>query len=319
MSASLEGLFGEKGTITLAFSNFGTSISTTWDGIFGEQGSLTTGFGTFVTQTNTSLDTFLKDVNSKFNQLGLDLIKWATDTFGEKGTIIEGIKKFNGIFEDWWGKLFGPEGSLAAWFKSMFDSGGVFATFLSDVYDLGEKLLIQLVAGINAKTAYAIGFIAGIISDIVSKLRELFGVSGGGSSGSGQKPEKVTGGGKGGLGSVSNLLKDLIPGGAQGLNMVVPGGFPNDTFPVLASSGEHILITPEGESLFGPDFFPSLLKGISSVVRSVVSTQLSSIPQTTIINNTKTIQLTVNPTYEQYSSPAGIYYDVTAALASSRI
>jgi hypothetical protein len=28
--------------------------------------------------------------------------------------------------------------------------------------------------------------------------------------------------------------------------MTVPGGFPNDTFPIRASSGEHVEITPKG-------------------------------------------------------------------------
>ncbi len=34
------------------------------------------------------------------------------------------------------------------------------------------------------------------------------------------------------------------PGGQAGLNMIVPSGFPNDTFPIRASSGEHVAITP---------------------------------------------------------------------------
>lgn len=36
------------------------------------------------------------------------------------------------------------------------------------------------------------------------------------------------------------------------------------------------------------------------------------------INNSRTINITVNPKYEQYSSPSNIYYDVSAALAASR-
>lgn len=34
------------------------------------------------------------------------------------------------------------------------------------------------------------------------------------------------------------------PGGQQGLDMIVPSGFPNDTFPIRASSGERVTITP---------------------------------------------------------------------------
>src|SRR3989304_6072377 len=35
------------------------------------------------------------------------------------------------------------------------------------------------------------------------------------------------------------------PGGQHGLDMVVPPGFPNDTFPVLASSGERVVVIPQ--------------------------------------------------------------------------
>ena len=38
--------------------------------------------------------------------------------------------------------------------------------------------------------------------------------------------------------------RTIIPGGQHGLDMIVPPGFPNDTFPVLASSGERVKITP---------------------------------------------------------------------------
>ncbi len=30
--------------------------------------------------------------------------------------------------------------------------------------------------------------------------------------------------------------------------MIVPAGFPNDTFPILASSGERVSITPAGKA-----------------------------------------------------------------------
>jgi hypothetical protein len=39
-----------------------------------------------------------------------------------------------------------------------------------------------------------------------------------------------------------------VPGGANGLDMVVPPGHPGDTFPVLASSGERVVIIPQGEA-----------------------------------------------------------------------
>ena len=41
------------------------------------------------------------------------------------------------------------------------------------------------------------------------------------------------------------------------------------------------------------------------------------VPAKTTYNH-YTTAITVNPTYENYASPASIYYDVSAALASSR-
>jgi hypothetical protein len=37
------------------------------------------------------------------------------------------------------------------------------------------------------------------------------------------------------------------PGGQHGLNMIVPPGYPNDTFPIRVSSGEMVTVTPQGQ------------------------------------------------------------------------
>jgi hypothetical protein len=39
--------------------------------------------------------------------------------------------------------------------------------------------------------------------------------------------------------------------GQHGLSMMVPPGFPNDSFPIWTSSGEHVLVTPRGETQMG--------------------------------------------------------------------
>jgi hypothetical protein len=38
-----------------------------------------------------------------------------------------------------------------------------------------------------------------------------------------------------------------------------------------------------------------------------------------VVNNTNNYSVQVNPTYSQVQTPTSIYYDVTAALASTRI
>lgn len=39
------------------------------------------------------------------------------------------------------------------------------------------------------------------------------------------------------------------PGGQHGLSMTVPPGYPNDTYPLRATSGEHVEITPAGQTI----------------------------------------------------------------------
>jgi hypothetical protein len=42
--------------------------------------------------------------------------------------------------------------------------------------------------------------------------------------------------------------RDVIPAAANGLDMIVPPGYANDSFPIFAQSGEHVQITPAGKS-----------------------------------------------------------------------
>ena len=41
------------------------------------------------------------------------------------------------------------------------------------------------------------------------------------------------------------------PGGQHGLDMTVPPGYPGDTYPIRATSGEHVTVTPAGEKPAG--------------------------------------------------------------------
>ena len=38
------------------------------------------------------------------------------------------------------------------------------------------------------------------------------------------------------------------PGGASGLDMIVPPGYPNDSYPIRVQSGEHVKVTPAGST-----------------------------------------------------------------------
>jgi hypothetical protein len=86
--------------------------------------------------------------------------------------------------------------------------------------------------------------------------------------------ESQSGGGYGGRGGQPQILG---PQGANGLDMDVGSGYPNDRFPFLAQSGEHVKITPAGENSNG-------------------ATNISlTFPNMTLYGDQKTIEWTLKP------------------------
>ena len=57
-----------------------------------------------------------------------------------------------------------------------------------------------------------------------------------------------------------------LPGGKHGLDMTVPAGFPNDSFPILASSGERVQITPAGATTNNTSNTNNLFAGSTFVI-----------------------------------------------------
>jgi hypothetical protein len=67
-----------------------------------------------------------------------------------------------------------------------------------------------------------------------------------------------------------NKFVPVGPGGAGGLDFVVPPGYPNDTFPFRAQSGERVSVTPQGVIGLQPDrSMASLLSEIRSMKNSI--------------------------------------------------
>ena len=52
--------------------------------------------------------------------------------------------------------------------------------------------------------------------------------------------------------------------GASGLDFTVPSGFPNDSFPILVESGEHVSVTPSGGSSRTDELLERVLEAINS-------------------------------------------------------
>jgi len=57
------------------------------------------------------------------------------------------------------------------------------------------------------------------------------------------------------------------PGGQHGLNMIVPPGFPGDTYPIRATSGERVTIAPAGSSYsYGGDTITIINRNAAAAV-----------------------------------------------------
>jgi hypothetical protein len=54
------------------------------------------------------------------------------------------------------------------------------------------------------------------------------------------------------------------PGGANGLDFIVPGGYPNDSYPFRAQSGEHVQVTPAGQT--GGGFSDSQMSSLTKAI-----------------------------------------------------
>lgn len=79
-----------------------------------------------------------------------------------------------------------------------------------------------------------------------------------------------------------------VPGGAGGLDMIVPPGYNNDTFPIRAASGEHVTITPSqnsGGQTVNIAVEPMLAPMIQSFVSQLVKSQVLKEGVNMIIND----------------------------------
>jgi hypothetical protein len=84
---------------------------------------------------------------------------------------------------------------------------------------------------------------------LAAKLGGMGGPEGGG----GGLPDPTGGGGGGGYDPGTSPTGGPLPGpgGASGLDMMIPPGFPNDTFPLRASSGERAIIQTPAQQARG--------------------------------------------------------------------
>ena len=166
-----------------------------------------------------------------------------TPTLSDDGNAFEDIlKRYDAInkesptfkddvFEDDFGQKIGEDNAKAfddAWSKRLKDLKGKIE---DEVIPAGEKL--KTVFEDNAAAIGSMIRQGAKFEDILFKILGLAAIS--------FLPE--LGFGKG----TSNFIGGLF-GAANGANFTVPGGFPNDSFAMGVTSGEHVKVTPQGQA-----------------------------------------------------------------------
>jgi len=282
--------FGEEGTVPLAFSTFWTSIST--------------GFSTWVA-----------DIGTKLDELATKATEWVTLTFGEEGTVptslntfvtttIENFRlwvedvsgKFDALKETlttWVTTVFGPEGTLIKgikelnqplkdWWDRTFGTDGEFHTWFKSFFGPG-------------------GVISKIIESFVTFGKDIWkGLIKG-----------LEDGWDWAKGRVQALMERLIAEAKAKLLI----NSPSLVFMEMGKSiGEGLAMGIDKISGEPVDAVSELLDRMQAY--GSVRGGNNFVSHQTSVTNVRNVNVSMNPTYANVQSPASIYNDVTAALAT---
>ena len=116
----------------------------------------------------------------------------------------------------------------------------VFKSGFDNIGDMFEDLIHRMIADL---------IVSGILQIITQGASTGFGFFAG------------LFGGHSGL-EISNVAGKPVKG-ASGLDFTVPQGFPNDSFPILVESGEHVSVTPSGQGSRTDELLEKVLNAIN--------------------------------------------------------
>ena len=124
---------------------------------------------------------------------------------------------------------------------------------------------------------------------------------------------------KNGAGAIWDAVKDALGGGESGAKHPGTGGGGKGDVGKAAGGlvsrrGLYELAERGPELVLPADITKALFKAYRSDLGNMRSYNSGN-----SYNNSRTVNLTINPSYEQVQSPAGIRYDVTAALMAARM
>jgi len=221
-----------------------------------------------------------------------------TDIFGPKGTVEVILVIGTKVISDWWDGLFGEKGSMSTWFVNL---GKTVGTFVNGI--LGPKGIIDtIISGLFGKKGivmtwsaefFAVGLLmmSGLMSGIVSLKDHLVSTMGDIVIAVIDFIKAITQAHSDSL-VFKGIGVDMMSGWASGISS-------SGHLPVSAISGVMRMMNTSMAYGLGRN---------SSSVSTVNNAQ--SYDQRTYVS--------VNPTYENMSSPVTIFSDVSAALSASR-
>jgi hypothetical protein len=307
----LENVFGKEGIFVRLFNNlfgdesfvsnvgswvsetfgedsvFSTSITGAWKSIFGEEGAFKTSF------------------DYLFGSEGIltkkAILDWVDRYFGEESD-------FQIVISDLWNTVFGEEGVLVTSFNFLFGPEGFIEsdpvkTWLERIFGIDSifyKTMNNLWNGIFGEEGLLVS-IYNILFDpettfFKSSLTESAGESivNGVSQGIERKRPSL-------LTQVRNLAQEILD--AFNINLEI-----NTPSKKFIPSGMAI---PEGIAV-------GILQGLPMVTSSMNRLMSATLPSQSITNDNR-VYIDMKPSYSNTQSPASIYHDVTAAIATSRL
>lgn len=287
ISIWLSSTFGENGTVSKWLNTAKSNVEIWSQDTFGEGSP----FHTWMSNTfgeNGTISVWLSSafgengtVSVWFNTAKDDIDTWASDTFGE-----------GGILDSWLMEAFGDEGTVIKWFSDTFGEDGTIMIWIEGLGSLISAWILDTFKEggtidtwiLDMKTAAKL-LIDGFWQGLVDKKDEI-------------------------VGNIKGYFQDLIN--------AAKGALQEHSQSKIAYK-------------MGKDFVLGLANGIAdnmmlpSRALALTTNPLISSPISNVTNYSRTVNynrntsVTVNPSYESISSPSNIYYDVSAALASTRL
>jgi len=298
-------VFGAEGTIAVAFRTvfgeggflsgesitawisrtFGesapwrVSLKTLWDGIFGKEGVLKTSFSTLFGPGGSLT---VESISS-----------WISRTFGENAPWRVTVSTL-------WNSVFGKEGSIKTTIDKLFGNNGTLLSGDSSISTWGSRFVS------NIKNSINLGDLFGWNGPIMKPYLDFFSRGGWDMNYARDAGVNMVDGLQSGInnrsGDLYNTMRNLATTANNVFNSIIRAHSPSKLF---EESGYNI---PAGVA-------QGVKKG-SNLVKSAISSLISTPFASNVTSNDNRIYIEMNPSYQQYSSPSDVYHDTQAALAS---